>query len=402
MWSMSETPNLGHRQRLRDRFKNDEEDSRSDEALLELLLTYAIPQKDVRPLTKQLLAEYGALVSILEAPLEDLCRIDGIKTNSAVLIKLVCWIRSNIGLSLPVKVESKKTLPLNLFTPLGEATQTHSSTERLIPKFNPKIIKRQGATLFGKALLAEAINILPHLPDSESLDEIRGFLRANLHFNAESTRQRNANYITRRMFSEGYADKPLRVFAAAFANTQELREVCFYRFLRAEPLAMEIIEDLLLPCIGSGSVLREKVRQHLKEKFPESRSIVDCGQAFVAALTAGGIAKTAVKNLSFAYRDIPLISFAFISHSEFPEPGMFDTEKLEHNRFIRAMLWNPDRLQTTLYELRNQGLISKISEIDSIRQFTTKYTLAEVVEQLVARRINSRAGELCPNGSVIT
>ncbi len=46
---------------------------------------------------------------------------------------------------------------------------------------------------------------------------------------------------------------------------------------------------------------------------------------------------------------------------------------------IRAMLWNPERLLHALYELRNQGLISKILEIDNIRQFTTKYTLAGVV-----------------------
>ena len=51
---------------------------------------------------------------------------------------------------------------------------------------------------------------------------------------------------------------------------------------------------------------------------------------------------------------------------------------------IRAMLWNPNRLLHALYELRNQGLISKISEIDNIRQFTTKYSLAGVVEQIVS------------------
>ena len=51
---------------------------------------------------------------------------------------------------------------------------------------------------------------------------------------------------------------------------------------------------------------------------------------------------------------------------------------------IRAMLWNPERLLHALYELRNQGLISKISEIDNIRQFTTKHTLARVVEQIVS------------------
>jgi DNA repair protein RadC len=104
----------------------------------------------------------------------------------------------------------------------------------------------------------------------------------------------------------------------------------------------------------------------------------------VDALTAGGIARADRTKISFAYREIPVASFAFVLHSEFPEPGMYDIRKLEVNRMIRAMLWNPERLLHALYELRNQGLISKVSEIDSIRQFTTKYTLAEVVEQIVS------------------
>ena len=65
---MSDTGNKGHRQRLRDRFANGEESSRSEEALLELLLTYAIPQKDVQPLAARLLSEYGNLSSLLETP----------------------------------------------------------------------------------------------------------------------------------------------------------------------------------------------------------------------------------------------------------------------------------------------------------------------------------------------
>ncbi len=36
----------------------------------------------------------------------------------------------------------------------------------------------------------------------------------------------------------------------------------------------------------------------------------------------------------------------------------------------------------TANQLRNQGLVSKVSEIDSVRQFTTRYTLAEAVDRL--------------------
>ncbi|MBU0995358.1 MAG: hypothetical protein KJ737_22915 [Proteobacteria bacterium] len=131
---------------------------------------------------------------------------------------------------------------------------------------------------------------------------------------------------------------------------------------------------------------RELIRKRLSEKFPEAKSIVDCGQAIVEALTAGGVVKADRTKISFAYREIPVTSFAFILHSEFPEPGMYDIRKLDENHMIRTMLWNPEHLLHALYELRNQGLISKVSEIDNIRQFTIKHTLASVVDQIVYKR----------------
>jgi DNA repair protein RadC len=188
------------------------------------------------------------------------------------------------------------------------------------------------------------------------------------------------------MFPDGYADAAMRSFAKAFPQTQELKEVCFYRFLRSEPLEVEIIERLILPNLGTGRLSRDRVRKYLSERFPEARSIVDCGKAIVDALAAAGIASADRTKISFAYREIPLKSFAFVLFSEFSEPGMYDIRKLDENRMIRAMLWNPERLLHSLYELRNLGFISKVSEIDNIRQFTTKYTLEGVVEQIVSGR----------------
>ncbi len=379
---MPDTENKGHRQRLRERFASGEESSRSEEALLELLLTYAIPQKDVQPLAKRLLSEYGSLPALLENSMETLCQFDGVKENSAVLLKLVDWIRRHYG---PKRHEKETRKPLRQTT-LFEASspELEQAPSAVAEPRREKVIQRYGTEMFGKAVLKEAIEILPRLPDSESLDEIRSFLRAKLHFSAEQTRQRYANYIIRRMFPNGYADAPLLLFAKAFPDSQELRDVCFYRFLLSEPLEVEIIEDLILPNLGTGRLSRESIRKRLAEKFPEAKSIVDCGKAIVDALTAGGVVKADRTKISFAYREIPVASFAFILHSEFQEPGMYDIRKLDENRMIRAMLWNPERVLHALYELRNQGLISKISEIDNIRQFTTKHTLAGVVERIVS------------------
>jgi DNA repair protein RadC len=380
---MAEKKQTGHRQRLRDRFARGEEKSRSEEALLELLLTYAIPQKDVGPLAKKLLSDLGSLSAVLEAPIDTLIKTDGIKDTSAVLLKLVDFIgnrhvaKAKRG-PAPKPAAQATLFEMPLFSEDGQAAPSPGRAKE------QKVTPRRGTDLFVKAILKETIQILPRLPDTESLDEIRLFLRAELHFSAEQTRHRYANYIIRRMFPDGLADRPLRLFAKRFPKDQALRDVCFYRFMKAEPLEAEVIEALLIPSIGTGRLSRERIKQYLAGRYPSSQSIKDSSQAIVEAMVSAGVAKADKVTLTYAYREIPVPAFAFILHSEFPEPGMYDIKKVEQNPFIRAMLWNPEQLLSSLYELRNLGLLAKISEIDSIRQFTTRHALVEVVDRLAA------------------
>ena len=83
----------GHRERLKAHFIAGDEEAHTDEELLELLLTYAIPQKDVQPLARKLIATFGSLSNVLSTDIATLCKQEGIKEHSAVLIKLIDWIR---------------------------------------------------------------------------------------------------------------------------------------------------------------------------------------------------------------------------------------------------------------------------------------------------------------------
>jgi DNA repair protein RadC len=58
---------VGHRQRLRERFLHNPK-GLQDYELLELVLGLAIPRRDVKPLAKQLLKEFGDLWSLVRAP----------------------------------------------------------------------------------------------------------------------------------------------------------------------------------------------------------------------------------------------------------------------------------------------------------------------------------------------
>ena len=361
--------------------------SRDEETLLELLLTYAIPIQDVRPLAHDLIAHFGGLDAVLAAEPEALCKCQGIKASTTTLLKLVDWIRAHVppepGTDSTVETVIATQPPLFAIEE-AEALATPAPEEGIKPVQRRQVIQRPRTGLFGKAVLEEAIEQLPQLPDTESLEETGRFLRANLRFSAETTRQRYASYIIRRMFPDGYADWPLRAFARRYAGRQELRDVCFYRFCKAEPLMLDVAQEVLLPALTNGALDRAQLRDYLNQRFPGAKSVKDCAQAVAEAWMAAGFAKADRQTVTFGYREVAVASFAFILHSEFPEPGMYDIAKVEQNPAIRALLWNPERIVPALYELRNRGILSKVSQIDAFRQFTTKWNLAQVVEALVA------------------
>lgn len=79
----------GHRQRLRNRFLQGGSRALQDYELLELLLTFAIPYSDVKPLAKQLIQRFGSFTRVLDATPEALMEVQGVRDYSATLIRLV-------------------------------------------------------------------------------------------------------------------------------------------------------------------------------------------------------------------------------------------------------------------------------------------------------------------------
>ena len=79
----------GHRQRMKDRFTEVGLEGFNDHNALELLLFYAVGRKDTNELAHKLLRHFGSLPAVLEADYEELCAVEGIGQNTAVLLKLV-------------------------------------------------------------------------------------------------------------------------------------------------------------------------------------------------------------------------------------------------------------------------------------------------------------------------
>ena len=79
----------GHRERLRQSYIENGPDGMHEHQLLELLLTYAIPRRDTNPIAHALMERYGSLAAVLDAPAEDLQKVEGVGESAAVLLKLV-------------------------------------------------------------------------------------------------------------------------------------------------------------------------------------------------------------------------------------------------------------------------------------------------------------------------
>lgn len=79
----------GHRERVKELFLQVGLDHFSPHEVLELLLYYAIPQKDTNPIAHELIRRFGSLAGVFDAPMEELQEVDGIGRSAALLLKMI-------------------------------------------------------------------------------------------------------------------------------------------------------------------------------------------------------------------------------------------------------------------------------------------------------------------------
>ncbi len=79
----------GHRTRLRQRFEDAGAEALPDYELLELVLFRSIPQRDVKPLAKTLIARFGSFAEVLGARPERLSEVEGVGEATALDLKIV-------------------------------------------------------------------------------------------------------------------------------------------------------------------------------------------------------------------------------------------------------------------------------------------------------------------------
>ena len=79
----------GHRSRLRKRFINEGLDGFQKHEILELLLFYAIPRRDVNEKAHELIKEFGSFSAVFDSGIDELMKYGKLTENAAVLISLL-------------------------------------------------------------------------------------------------------------------------------------------------------------------------------------------------------------------------------------------------------------------------------------------------------------------------
>jgi DNA repair protein RadC len=127
---MGDKPNGadGHRARLRHRLLEGGGDALLDHELVEYLLALAIPRRDTKPLAKQLIAQFGGLGPLLEAPAEVLRR-EGLSDG---VIGALAIARATALRLLETRMEGRPLL--SSWDALGDylqAAMSHSTIEEV-------------------------------------------------------------------------------------------------------------------------------------------------------------------------------------------------------------------------------------------------------------------------------
>lgn len=262
----------------------------------------------------------------------------------------------------------------------NSAEDVRRITVTTLPARFPKPVLR----VYTKDLAKHALQHLPRIAHCQSVEEVRGYLVNNLRFNAQATRQRNAGYLINRFFPGSILNTDLPAFAAAVAGTPALGEALFYLTCRTEQILALAAEEVVFPSLAEGGVGRTRICEYIRARFPKSKSVNEVCGAVVATYLSFGIGSSTRTRLNVSLREGSLLAFAYVLHLEFPEPGMYAFERMFDGPMHKWMLWDQQWMVCQLYRLREVGLLSKVSEIDRLRQFTMKYTLADAVPHLVA------------------
>lgn len=119
----------GHRARLREQFRQSDPAVFPDHVLLELLLSYAIPRRDVNPLAHRLIKAFGSYAAVIGATDEELMSVGGIGKETVTLLHAVYETHNRL-LRAPQKTGRKSAILLRNANDVGRYVLSLTGRDR--------------------------------------------------------------------------------------------------------------------------------------------------------------------------------------------------------------------------------------------------------------------------------
>lgn len=277
----------GHRERLRERFLLGEASSRTDETLLELLLTFCIPRRDGQPLVKALLVRFDSLDKVLAADQPALCSVEGVESHVSTLLKLVDYICQARNPPLPASGLQEHPGPVAAPTPQAPRRPEPERMESIplaqsemplnlpgqpeLPLARRAPAVRERKTL-QDVLLAEGLMALKLAHEVKSPEELQDILVKRLGQNSMETRRRYAQSVVRWFFPDGLNGLLPRVWRA-YEDDAIALDLLRWSYLNQEPIMGRCVAEALFPCetgLAMPATYFDKFLQdHLGEAPPE-------------------------------------------------------------------------------------------------------------------------------------
>ena len=107
---MTDNIHEGHRQRIRETYQKQGMNGMADHVVLEMLLTYVIPRRDVNALAHALLDRFGSLTGVLEADPLRLSEIDGVGEKTALYLHALYDLHRRLTLETAASLQKTARL----------------------------------------------------------------------------------------------------------------------------------------------------------------------------------------------------------------------------------------------------------------------------------------------------
>ncbi len=214
-----------------------------------------------------------------------------------------------------------------------------------------------------------------------SFEEFVARLPGDLSQGSEHTRGRAVSTILSRYFADLTVDTlPCRVWRT-WNDPALLEAVMGPLLLQSEPLLGRLVAERLHP-IPPGSMLPLDFFRHYGDEVGGRNAINVSKRCAGAARNLGWIARVRGRSVRVQPRIDPTAALLLLQREYAPTPRIVDLEAVAAGTLWKYLGFSSvQELRACIASFVERGLIARFVQVDRLDQFTTRYTLDELLER---------------------